>query len=64
MLETKRKIPALLQQASAGAKETARQENVNEGFCPVCSTPMRPTTANGIRVLACLTHSIVMPVRD
>jgi hypothetical protein len=63
MLETPRKIPALLQTASSG-KELARQENINEGFCPVCNTPMKPTIANGIRVVACLTHSIVMPVRD
>jgi len=45
-------------------KVTARVENINEGFCPICGSQLSPTLANGHQVLACFAHNIVMPVRD
>jgi RNase P subunit RPR2 len=59
-----RKIPAILMQQVAKTDVTAKTENVKEGYCPICNTVMKPSTANGVRVITCLTHSIVMPVRD
>ena len=58
-----RKIPAILMQ-TAKIAETAKAQNVKEGYCPICDNVLRPSSANGVKVLTCLTHSIVMPVRD
>ena len=49
---------------TAKIAETAKAQNVKEGYCPICDTVLRSSSANGVKVLTCLTHSIVMPVRD
>lgn len=46
------------------SKTTARAENTNEGFCPICGEQMRALVANGHSVLSCMDHAIVMPTRD
>ena len=43
---------------------TARFENVVENHCPVCESPMRRSEANGVPVMICPDHSIVMPTKD
>ena len=45
-------------------KVTSRVENTVEGVCPICQTALRPTFANGHRVLYCPSHNVVMPTRD
>lgn len=46
------------------AKTTARVENTREGVCPICSTQMQLSSANGHAVMFCADHSLVMPIRD
>jgi hypothetical protein len=65
---TERRIPQSMQEPVQPQGETklvsARFENTEEGVCPVCHEPMKPTSANGVDSLVCLAHRIVMPVRD
>lgn len=45
-------------------KVTGAVANEVEGQCPVCKTQMRIAQDNGINCWVCMTHRIVMPVRD
>lgn len=49
--------------ASPG-KETARVENIRGDQCPICYKTFRLSEANGIPVLVCDAHAIVMPLKD
>lgn len=69
---TKRRIPKdmmLTESATpdvrvASTRVEARFENVNMDVCPVCQTALRCSTANGIDVMVCDSHNIVMPRKD
>ena len=50
--------------ASEATKQTSRVENLSPDKCPICFNTFRISEANGIPVLVCDAHSIVMPLKD
>jgi hypothetical protein len=48
----------------AAAVQTARFKNVHQDHCPICLTSFRQSEANGIPVMVCDSHAIVMPKKD
>lgn len=73
---TERRIPKDMMRAPESAVQaktskgvmpsriTARFENISLDKCPVCQTTLRCSVANGIDVMVCDTHNIVMPKKD
>jgi ssDNA-binding Zn-finger/Zn-ribbon topoisomerase 1 len=48
---------------TARTSETAFANEV-EGECPVCHKPMKVSETNGIDVYVCMTHRVVMPIKN
>lgn len=59
-------IAAVNEQQEQEHKEvtTARVANLDSTICPICKSPLRACTANGIPVLACVEHRICQPRVD
>jgi hypothetical protein len=69
---TERRIPAVMERkvmAATASTVTARTSetafaNEVEGECLVCHKPMKVSETNGIDVYVCMTHRVVMPIKN
>lgn len=68
-----RRIPAVMARATKPSTQTAASKvrtsetafaNEVEGECPVCKKPMKVSETNGIDVYVCMTHRVVMPIKN
>jgi RNA polymerase subunit RPABC4/transcription elongation factor Spt4 len=56
---------AVVEQAKNESTPTvARVENESPNACPICHRTYIMSEANGIAVMVCTDHAVVMPVKD